>query len=104
MGTLTVTQGYLLILIVTPALTLCSMDRFCGMVDVYTDIIRVFNILTFVYLLILIVATLTSPEALAAANTSFLAKILHAKRTTFQDGRIDEGQTDQAERNEESPE
>ena len=45
-----------------------------------------------------IVVTLTSPEELTAANTSFLAKIVHAKRTTFQDGRMDEGPTDQAER------
>ena len=50
-----------------------------------------------------IVVTLTSPEELPAANTSFLAKILHAKRTMFQDGRMDEGPNDQAERNEEPP-
>ena len=46
------------------------------------------------------VATLTEPEELKAAITSFLAKILHTKRTTIQDGRMDEGPTDQAERNE----
>ena len=33
-----------------PTLTLCSLDRFCGMVDVYNYIIRVVNILTFIYL------------------------------------------------------
>ena len=30
-------------------LILCSLDRFCGMVDVYNYIIRVVNILTFIY-------------------------------------------------------
>ena len=50
-----------------------------------------------------IVVTLTSPEELTAANTSFLAKIVDAKRTTIQDGNMDEGPNDQAERNEESP-
>ena len=44
------------------------------------------------------VATLTQPEALVAANTSFLAKMLHARRTAFQDGRMDERPPDQAER------
>ena len=33
-----------------PTLTLCSLDRFCGMVDVYNYIIRVANNLTFIYL------------------------------------------------------
>ena len=33
-------------------LTLCSLDRLCGMVDVYNYIIRVVNILTFIYLLL----------------------------------------------------
>ena len=33
-----------------PALTLCSLDRLGGMVDVYNYIMRVVNILTFVYL------------------------------------------------------
>ena len=37
-----------------------------------------------------IVATLTEPEALKAANTSFFATILHAKCTMVQDGRMDE--------------
>ena len=32
--------------------TLCSLDRFCGMVDVYNYIIRVVNILTFIFLII----------------------------------------------------
>ena len=32
-----------------PTLTLCSLDRFCRMVDVYNYIIRVVNILTFIY-------------------------------------------------------
>ena len=50
-----------------------------------------------------IVVTLTSPEELAAANTSFLAKLIHAKRATFQDGRRSEGLTDQAVRNKEPP-
>ena len=49
------------------------------------------------------VVTLTQPEALAAANTSFLATILHAKRTAIQDGRMDEGLNDQTARNEEPP-
>ena len=31
-------------------ITLCSLDRFRGMVDVYNYIVRVVNILTFVYL------------------------------------------------------
>ena len=31
-----------------PSLTLCFLDRFCGMVDVYNYIIRVVNILTFI--------------------------------------------------------
>ena len=42
-------------------------------------------------------------EDLKQANTSFLAKILRAKRTTIQDGRTDEGTNDPAERNEEPP-
>ena len=33
-----------------PTLTLCTLDRLCGMVDVYNYIIRVVNILTFNYL------------------------------------------------------
>ena len=33
-----------------PTLTLCSLDRFCGMADAYNYIIRVVNILTFIYL------------------------------------------------------
>ena len=44
-----------------------------------------------------IVVTLTPPEELAAANTSFIAKILHV------DGHMDEGPNNQAERNEEPP-
>ena len=32
-----------------PTLTLCSLYRFCGMVDEYNYIIRVVNILTFIY-------------------------------------------------------
>ena len=32
-------------------ITLCSLDCFCGMVDVYNYIIRVVNILTFIYLM-----------------------------------------------------
>ena len=39
-------------------------------------------------------------EELKQANTSFLAKILQAKCTMFQDGRTDEGPNDLAERNE----
>ena len=36
-----------------PTLTLCSLDRFCGMVDVYNYIIRVVNILTlFIYFIL----------------------------------------------------
>ena len=35
-----------------PTLTLCSLDRLRGMVDVYNYIIRVVNILTFIYLFI----------------------------------------------------
>ena len=31
-------------------ITLCSLDRFRGMVDVYNYIVRVVNILTFIYL------------------------------------------------------
>ena len=31
---------------------LCSLDRLCGMVDVYNYIIRVVNILTFIYLVV----------------------------------------------------
>ena len=50
-----------------------------------------------------IVVTLTSPDELAAANNSFLAKILHAKRTISQDGRMDEGPNDQTKQNEEPP-
>ena len=50
-----------------------------------------------------IVVTMTSPEELTAASTRFLAKIAQAKHTTIQDGRMDEGPTDQAERNEELP-
>ena len=46
---------------------------------------------------------MTSPEELTAANTRFLAKRAQAKRTTLQDGRMDERQNDQAERNEEPP-
>ena len=33
-----------------PTLTLCSLDHWCGMVDVYNLYIRVVNILTFIYL------------------------------------------------------
>ena len=32
-----------------PTLTLCSLDRFCGMVNVYNYIIKVVNILTFIH-------------------------------------------------------
>ena len=32
-----------------PTLTLCYLDHLCGMVDVYNYIIRVVNILTFIY-------------------------------------------------------
>ena len=46
---------------------------------------------------------LISSEELAAANTRFLAKITQAKRMTLQDGRMDKGPNDQAERNEELP-
>ena len=35
-----------------PILILCSIDRFCGMVDVHNYIIRVVNKLTFIYLLL----------------------------------------------------
>ena len=31
--------------------TLCSLDRLCGMVDVYNYIIRVVNILTLIWML-----------------------------------------------------
>ena len=41
---------YIFLLSTIPALTLCSLDRFCRMVDVYNYIIRVVNILTFIYL------------------------------------------------------
>ena len=40
---------------------------------------------------------------LRVPKQSGLAKILHARRTAFQDGRMDEGPTDQAEINEELP-
>ena len=50
-----------------------------------------------------IVVTLISSEELAAANTRFFTKITQAKRMTLQDGRMDEGPPDQAERNEEPP-
>ena len=50
-----------------------------------------------------IVETPTENEELEAANASFCTKILHAKRTVFQDGRMDEGPNDQVERNEELP-
>ena len=33
-------------------ITLCFLDRFCGMVDVYNYIVRLVNILTFIYLYI----------------------------------------------------
>ena len=33
-----------------PTLTLCSLDRFCRVVEVYNYIIRVVNILAFIYL------------------------------------------------------
>ena len=32
-----------------PTLTLCSLDRLCGMIDVYNYIIRLVNILAFIY-------------------------------------------------------
>ena len=51
----------------------------------------------------MIVTTLMQTEDLTAANTSFLSKILHAKRTAIQDGRTDEGTNDPVERNEEPP-
>ena len=35
-----------------PTLTLCSVDGLRGMVDVYNHIIKVVNILTFIYLFI----------------------------------------------------
>ena len=34
-----------------PSLTLCSLDRFRGMVDVYNYIIRVVNTLTLIYII-----------------------------------------------------
>ena len=51
-----------------------------------------------------IVATLTSPEDLAATHTRFITKIAQAKRMTLQDGRRDDGLLDQAEQNGEPPE
>ena len=50
-----------------------------------------------------IIVTITPPAELAAANTRFRAKILHARRTMTQDGRLDEEPNDQAVRNEEPP-
>ena len=47
--------------------------------------------------------TMMHTEELAQANHSFLAKILHAKRMTIQDGRLDEGTNDPSEKNEELP-
>jgi len=50
-----------------------------------------------------IVATLTSPEDLAAAHIRFITKIAKAKHMTLQVGRRDDGLLDQAGRNEEPP-
>ena len=50
-----------------------------------------------------VVVTLISSEELAAANTRFLSKITQAKRTTLQDGHMDDGPLDQAKGNEEPP-
>ena len=47
--------------------------------------------------------TMMHTEELKQANTSFLEKILHAKRTTIQDGRRGEEMNDPTERNEEPP-
>ena len=50
-----------------------------------------------------ILLSLGSPEEIQQANTSFLAKIIRAKRTTILDGRTDDETNDPAERNEEPP-
>ena len=50
-----------------------------------------------------IVATLTSPEALAAAHIRFITKIAKSKHTMLQVGQRDNRPLDQAERNEEPP-
>ena len=50
-----------------------------------------------------IVATLASPEELAAAHTRFITKIAKAKSMALQDGRRDNRLPDQTEQNEEPP-
>ena len=47
--------------------------------------------------------TMMHTQELKQANTSFLAKIFQAKRTTIQDRQTDEGPNDLAEKNEELP-
>ena len=44
-----------------------------------------------------------SQEALKQADSIFFAKIIRAKRSTIQDGRMDDEVNDPAEQNEESP-
>ena len=45
-----------------PTFTICSLDRFCGMVDVYNYIIRVVNILTFIYPLTVVATVHDAPR------------------------------------------
>ena len=57
-----------------PTLTLCSLDRFRGMVDAYNYIIREVNILTFIYLLdspygVLVTSHITFNSSLRYHNT-----------------------------------
>ena len=50
-----------------------------------------------------IVMTMIPPAELEAADDRFLAKIVHARRTTIQDGRMDVEPNDQAAGNGEPP-
>ena len=45
-------------------LTLSSLDRLCGMVDVYNYIIRVVNILTFIYVFVLYFSSHACPASM----------------------------------------
>ena len=54
----------------TPTLTLCSLDRFCGMVDIYNYIFRVVNILTFIYQLTIVSSPIPNKYVRRASITS----------------------------------
>ena len=59
-----------------PTLTLCSLDRFRGMVDVYNYIIRVVNILAFIYSILCVAGSIVSFLEDASLSCSVLGELV----------------------------